>query len=123
MSNPISFPSARQPATEKDGQGNEVFTRSWSIFFQQVYERIGSVSALNNNELAGMLENDLPAAAATDLTAQEGVRMAEELRNELSAARADIDSLRRMMGDMSGQLQPPDADLRRRVQEIEDRLS
>lgn len=98
-------------------------TRVAEAFLRGLYIRVGGTSALNNNELAGMLENDLPAAAATDITAQEAMRIAEDLRNELSSARADIDSLRRALDDIAGQLQPPDADLRRRMQEIEDRLS
>ena len=58
MSNPLNFPTARQPVTEKDVRGNEVFTRPWALFFQQVYERVGGAVSLSSTDLAMSLFED-----------------------------------------------------------------
>lgn len=54
----IVIPSARQPVTEKDSRGNEVFTRPWALFFQQVYDRIGGATSASNTDLALSLFED-----------------------------------------------------------------
>lgn len=56
--NAINIPSVRQSVTEKDSRGDEVFTRPWALFFQQVYDRIGGATAVSNTDLALSLFED-----------------------------------------------------------------
>lgn len=58
MSTPIKFPSARQPVTMVDGNGQEVFTRPWFLFFQAVYERAGGATGESNTDLAASAFED-----------------------------------------------------------------
>jgi hypothetical protein len=58
MSSPIKFPSARQPVTMVDGNGQEVFTRPWFLFFQAVYERAGGAIGAGTGDLSESLFED-----------------------------------------------------------------
>lgn len=58
MSEPIKFPSARQPVTLADERGVVTFTRPWILFFQQVYERVGGPIAASTPDLAESLFED-----------------------------------------------------------------
>jgi len=57
MTEAIKFPSARQPATEVVG-GQEVFTRPWFLFFQQLYMRTGGAIGENSNDIIASLFED-----------------------------------------------------------------
>lgn len=52
MSTAIKFPAARQAVIVTDDKGQEVFTRPWFLFFQQVYERIGGPVSMGLNDIA-----------------------------------------------------------------------
>lgn len=72
MSNAINFPSARQMVLNDDG----TFVRSWFLFFQVVYDRIGGAIAPSNNEIDSSLFEDAGSS--------EVVAMLNDMRQQFS---------------------------------------
>jgi hypothetical protein len=42
---PVQIPAARQPVTEKGPGGEPLFTRTWYLFMQQVFQRVANSGA------------------------------------------------------------------------------
>jgi hypothetical protein len=42
---PVQIPAARQPVTEKGPAGEPLFTRTWYLFMQQVFQRVANSGA------------------------------------------------------------------------------
>jgi hypothetical protein len=104
MTDAIKFPAIRQPATEENDQGVEIFTRPWYLFFQQLYQRTGGAISQNNSDLEASLFEDAGVSetnaslfsaeqAAGQLPYPQLVQLIENLQAELSAQRDTIAEL------------------------------
>lgn len=105
MSDALKFPAARQAATELDQNGNEVFTRPWFLFFQQLYARVGGPNGASTSdneasalEDAGSSETQQMIFTARQDAAQQPpiallLQAVDDLTAELSAQRDQIAEL------------------------------
>lgn len=95
-------------------------------FFFDLFRRTGGNTAPTNNDLSTHIatldsEAQMPRS---DTVSQEAMRAVDELRNEISSMRSDCDSLRGQLADVEAQFAGlrSVADLRSRVEQLEDRL-
>lgn len=96
-------------------------------FFFDLFRRAGGVTAPTNNDLSTHIatldsEAQMPRS---DTVSQEAMRAVDELRNEFSSMRNDCDSLRAQLADVEAQFAGVRAvaDLRPRVEQLEDRIT
>ena len=95
-------------------------------FFDDLVRRAGGITAPTNTELSTHIatldsEAQMPRS---DPGAQEALRAVDELRNEFSSLRNDCDALRSQIADRDAELASlrAMADLRPRIEQLEDRL-
>lgn len=95
-------------------------------FFFDLARRVGGVTAPTNTDLSVHIatldsEAQMPRS---DPGAQEALRAVDELRNEFASLRNDCDALRAQIADRDAELAGirAIADLRPRVDQLEDRL-
>lgn len=113
MSLPLKLPSARQPVTLADPNGNETFTRPWFLFFQAVWERLGNGGAIINEEALALAPASITPTDVDSLESMAPVRsdqvaimesltpvwypdqlvVIEQLQTELSSQRDQIAEL------------------------------
>lgn len=117
---PIGFVSIN--GQQLDVQQHPEFVR----FFFDLFNRVGSTTALTNTELQELAQAliDAGAVPASSAEAQEALRGVEELRQELAALRSANDQLRNELSALRDDMpsMPSFQPLESRVQQIEDRL-
>lgn len=96
-------------------------------FCYDLVKRVGGVTAQTNNDLSIDIQTlDSEAQMPrSDPGAQEALRAVDELRNEFASLRSDCDSLRSQISDRDAELASlrAIADMRPRVEQLEDRLT
>lgn len=130
MTTSITNPKAQIPVgtVTIDGMPYDVAQHPEFVrFFFDLFRRVGSTEALTNNDLQTLIEHlDSEALMPkTDPLAQQAMQAIDELRNEVSSARSDCDNLRALLGEREAELAAikPAADLRARLEQLEDRFT
>lgn len=117
-----AIPRASSRIVAADG----TVSRDWYLFLSALLQTVGGPAVTTgggSEPLDGVKQFE--EYAATSLEAAEALRAVDELRNELASTRSDMQSLRRLIDELSAALAtPPQNDqLRSRVQSLEDRLA
>jgi hypothetical protein len=96
-------------------------------FFFDLFRRVGDTQALTNTDLQTLIEHlDSEALMPKgDPLAQQAMQAIDELRNEVSSVRSDCDNLRAILGEREAEIAAirPAADLRARLEQLEDRFT
>lgn len=130
MTSTVTLPKSNVPigritinGTTYDVPQHPEFVR---LFFD-LFRRTGGTNAPTNTDLSTHIatldsEAQMPRS---DTVSQEAMRAVDELRNEFSSLRNDCDSLRAQLADVEAQFAAlrSVADLRPRVEQLEDRLT
>lgn len=53
----FTVPSSREPVTYIDPSGKTAFSRSWFLFFQGLFERVGGASGTGTSDLAESIDD------------------------------------------------------------------
>jgi hypothetical protein len=125
MSLPLTLPQARIPLGWAMVQGQRVAVEidmEWMLVFLRLMERTGGTTG-DTNFIQYI--NQLFEAPLIDPGLQDAVRAIDELRNELSSARNETQTLRAMIEELSSSIAESHSTdlLRNRIESIEDRLA
>jgi len=124
----LALPQARIPLGYAMVGGQRVPVEidiEWMRALTVLVQRTGGTSG--NTSAGSALDDLLPllmTPQASDPVAQEAIRAIDELRNELSSAKTEVQSLRGQIEDALAHLAEvrPSVDLMGRITQIEDRL-
>lgn len=87
----FTVPGSREPVTYVDPSGKMVFSRTWFLFFQQLFERVGGASGPSLPDIAESLDD-----GDSDTQLSSAVyALTDEVR-----ARAEVNGLREEVAEL-----------------------
>jgi hypothetical protein len=125
MSLTIALPQARIALGWVVVQGKRLpveIDMEWMLAFARLVDRTGGTSGDTN---FSEYINQFFDAPSVDAGTREALRAVDELRNELTSSRADVQALRGLIEELAARIAEPQQteQLRNRIESIEDRLA